>query len=208
MNNIINSNSSMVLFSDPNGFESHMVRFVLLEKGVAADIIDVDPNDKPKELADFNPYNATPTLLDRELVLYHINVILEYLEDRFPHPPLMPAIPIAKAENRLWTKRIFDDIATLVRDIQTSSSRKVAKSRKDLADILISVSPIFKEKPFFMSDDMTLSDCVLAPLLWRLPVLKVELPKIKAKPMFDYMDRMFELETFQKSLSEAEKTYN
>lgn len=208
MSMIINRNSAMTLFSDPNGFESHSVRFVLMEKGISAEIWEVDLNNKPAELADLNPYNSIPTLVDRELTLYDTNIILEYLDDRFPHPPLLPQFPIAKAQTRIYTKRVFVEIANLVKEIQNTQGRKLGQLRKILADKLISFSPIFKELPYFMSENISMPDCVLVPLLWRLKKLGVELPRPKAKGILDYMDKMFERDSFQKSLSEDEKKYN
>lgn len=206
---IINRNSAMTLFSDPNGLESHAVRFVLMEKGISVDIKNIDPEKKPEILADLNPYNSLPTLLDREeLTLYDTNIILEYLDDRFPHPPLLPQLPVAKAQTRIYAKRVFVELATLAKEVLDSQARKAAKPRKMLTDKIISLNPIFKELPFFMSDDISMPDCVLAPILWRLKILKIDLPKTKAKGILSYMEKMFERDSFQKSLSEEEKKYH
>jgi RNA polymerase-associated protein len=196
----------MTFFSDGEDHYSHRVRIVLAEKAVTVDIIDVDSFNKPDELADVNPYNELPALVDRDLVLYEPNVMMEYLDERFPHPPLLPVYPVARAESRLYMYRIQRDWAKLV-DLILSSKDKaaIAQAQKELREGLVSVSPIFEEKPYFMSDDFTIVDCCLAPILWRLPALGVEIPKEQARALYKYMDLVFARESFQESLSEAEQ---
>ena len=196
----------MTFFSDGEDHYSHRVRIVLAEKAVTVDIIDVDPFNKPDELADVNPYNELPALVDRDLVLYEPNVMMEYLDERFPHPPLLPVYPVARAESRLFMYRIQRDWAKLVDLILTSKDKEaVAKAQKELREGLLNVTPIFEEKPYFMSDEFTIVDCCLAPILWRLPVLGVEIPKDQARALYKYMDLVFSRESFQESLSEAEQ---
>ncbi len=203
---VIAKRSSMTFFSDGEDHYSHRVRIVLAEKAVTVDIIDVDPFNKPDELADVNPYNELPALLDRDLVLYEPNTMMEYLDERFPHPPLLPVYPVARAESRLFMYRIQRDWADLVDLILSSKDKEaVAKAQKELREGLISVAPIFEEKPYFMSDEFTIVDCCLAPILWRLPILGVEIPKEQAGPLHKYMDLVFARESFQESLSEAEQ---
>ncbi|NVK75354.1 stringent starvation protein A [Marinomonas sp. CT5] len=203
---VIAKRSSMTFFSDGEDHYSHRVRIVLAEKAVTVDIIDVDPFNKPDELADVNPYNELPALVDRDLVLYEPNVMMEYLDERFPHPPLLPVYPVARAESRLFMYRIQRDWAKLVDLILTSKDKEaVAQAQKELREGLLNVSPIFEEKPYFMSDDFTIVDCCLAPILWRLPVLGVEIPKEQARALHKYMDLVFSRESFQESLSEAEQ---
>lgn len=203
---VIAKRSSMTFFSDGEDHYSHRVRIVLAEKAVTVDIVDVDPFNKPDELADINPYNELPALVDRELVLYEPNVMMEYLDERFPHPPLLPVYPVARAESRLYMYRIQRDWACLV-DLILSSKDKAAveNAQKELRESLISVAPIFQEKPFFMSDEFTIVDCCLAPILWRLPILGVDIPQDQAKPLHKYMERLFARESFKESLSEAEQ---
>lgn len=198
--------SSMTFFSDGNDHYSHRVRIVLAEKGVTVDIINVDAGDKPEELADLNPYNSLPTLLDRDLVLYESKIMMEYLDERFPHPPLLPVYPVARGQCRLWIHRIEKDWCALVDKIEHGGTEKVLEAaRKDLRESLMGVAPIFGDKPFFMSEEFTLVDCCLGPILWRLPKLGVQLPQTKqTKPLYDYMDRIFEMESFRASLSELE----
>ena len=203
---VIAKRSSMTFFSDGEDHYSHRVRIVLAEKAVTVDIIDVDPFNKPEELADINPYNELPALVDRELVLYEPNVMMEYLDERFPHPPLLPVYPVARAESRLYMYRIQRDWAVLVDTILTSKDREaVEQAQKELRESLISVSPIFEEKPYFMSEEFTIVDCCLTPILWRLPVLGVEIDKEQAPGLYKYMDLVFERESFKESLSEAEQ---
>ena len=207
---VVAKRSSMTYFSDAQDHYSHRVRIVLAEKGVSVEIVDVDPSNKPELLAELNPYNALPTLVDRDLALYETKVMMEYLDERFPHPPLLPVYPVARAQSRLWMHRIEKDWSPLVDVIlSTRSVDKAEKARKELKENLLTVAPIFAELPYFMSEEFTIVDCCMAPILWRLKVLEVELPKTKqAKPLLDYMDRLFERESFQESLTELEKEMN
>ncbi len=205
---VIAKRSTMALFSDRRCHYSHRVRIVLAEKQVVFDLIDVDPAHKPRELSDLNPYNSLPTLADRELVLYESKVMMEYLDERFPHPPLLPVYPVARAESRQLIYRIERDWCSSVDRLQgTSNLKSQEKLRKELRESLLAVSPIFSEHPFFLSDEFTLVDCCMAPILWRLPALGVDLPATRqAKPLHAYMDRLFSRDSFQASLSEEERT--
>lgn len=204
---VVAKRSSMTFYSDSQSHYSHRVRIVLAEKGVAVDIIECIGDNKPEDLAQINPYNSLPTLVDRELVLYESKIMMEYLDERFPHPPLLPVYPVARGESRLYVYRIERDWSTLVDAIEANESKKaVEAARKELKEGLTAIAPIFGEKPFFMSEEFTLIDCCLAPILWRLPVLGVEIPQTKqTKPLFDYMERLFERESFKQSLSEFEQ---
>ena len=202
---VVAKRSSMTFYSDGTDHYSHRVRIVLAEKGVAVDIINVDPNNKPEDLASLNPYNSLPTLVDRDLVLYEANVMMEYLDERFPHPPLLPVYPVTRAQSRLWMHRIEKDWGGLIQTILTTDGKKADAARKELTESLISTSPIFAELPYFMSEDYSIVDCCLAPILWRLPILGIELPEKQCKPLLQYMERLFEREAFQASLSDAER---
>lgn len=203
---VVSKRSSMTFFSDGSDHYSHRVRIVLAEKGVTVEIHDVDPSNVPDELASLNPYNTLPTLVDRELVLYEAGIMMEYLDERFPHPPLLPVYPVARAESRLWLYRIQRDWCTLADIIfANKDDAAVSKARKELRESLIATSAIFAEKPYFMSDEYSIVDCYTAPLLWRLPVMGIELPEKQTKHLHEYMDRLFERESFQASLSEAEQ---
>jgi RNA polymerase-associated protein len=183
------------------------VRLVLAEKGVTVELVESENGAVSPELSELNPYSSMPTLVDRELVLYESKVMMEYLDERFPHPPLLPVYPVARAESRLFVYRIERDWATLVDAIQSSrSDNVVTKSSKELKESLMAVAPIFAEKPFFMSEEFSLVDCCVAPILWRLPALGVDIRVSKqSKPLFDYMERLFQREAFQESLTIQER---
>jgi RNA polymerase-associated protein len=197
----------MTFFSDNTSQYSHRVRIVLAEKGVTVDLIEADAAHPPAELADLNPYNSLPTLVDRDLVLYESKVMMEYLDERFPHPPLLPVYPVARAESRLYIHRIEKDWCSLVDSILHSRSDNVVKkATKELRESLMGIAPIFAEKPFFMSDEFTLVDCCLAPILWRLPSLGIDIRSSKqSKPLLAYMDSLFNRDSFQESLTEQER---
>jgi stringent starvation protein A len=204
---VVAKRSSMTFFSDSTSHYSHRVRIVLAEKGVTVDLIESDSLHPPAELADLNPYNSLPTLVDRDLVLYESKVMMEYLDERFPHPPLLPVYPVARAESRLIIHRMEKDWCTLVDSILHSRSDNVVnKSIKELREGIMGIAPIFEEKPFFMSEEFTLVDCCIAPILWRLPSLGVDIRSSKqTKPLLAYMDSLFNRESFQESLSEQER---
>jgi RNA polymerase-associated protein len=205
---VVTKRSSMLFYSDGSSQYSHRVRIVLAEKGVTVDIVDVDIHDKPEDLADLNPYNSLPTLVDRDLVLYEPNIMMEYLDERFPHPPLFPVYPVARAQSRLWMHRIEKDWCGLVDMLQaeTAPEKELDAARKELRENLVAIAPIFAEKPYFMSDEFTIVDCCVLPILWRLPELRIKLPDTKAtKALLEYRQRLFERESVQESLSEQEK---
>ena len=206
MSSVVAKRSLMTFFSDPQDHYSHRVRMVLAEKGVAVDIIEVDPGNKPEDLAEINPYNSVPTLLDRELVLYESTVIMEYLDERFPHPPLLPVYPVARAQSRLLIHRIETDWSGRVDLLMMGKGRETAldKARKELRESIVGIAPIFGETEFFMSDEFTLVDCCVTPILWRLPALDIKLPERSTRPMQKYMQKMFERDSFRTSLTEAE----
>jgi RNA polymerase-associated protein len=204
---VVAKRSSMTFYSDSESHYSHRVRIVLAEKGVTVDMVEADPAHPPAELADLNPYNSLPTLVDRDLVLYESKVMMEYLDERFPHPPLLPVYPVARAESRLFIHRIERDWCALVDAIlHTRSENVVKKSTKELRESIMGIAPIFAEKPYFMSDEFTLVDCCIGPILWRQPSLGVDIRTSKqSKPLQAYMDTLFDRESFQESLTEQER---
>lgn len=203
---VVTRRSTMALFSDGESHLSHCVRIVLAEKDITVEIIDTNPSDIPEEVSEYNPYNNLPTLVDRDLALYDAWVMMEYLDERFPHPPLLPVYPVTRAQTRLLHKRMERDWGALIDTIREGDKSTANKAAKELKENLVSIAPIFHEKPYFMSDELTLVDCCLVPILWRLPALGVDLPNNKqTKPLHDYMERMFKRRAFRASLSEQEK---
>jgi RNA polymerase-associated protein len=203
-NALANRRSVMNLFSSPVCPYCHRTRIVLAEKDITFESIDVDADNMPEDLSELNPYNTVPTLVDRDLVLYDSRVIVEYLDERFPHPPLMPVDPVSRAKTRLALHRVETDWFPYMLDILYNGEKVAGKSRKVLRESIIASSEIFAVMPFFLSQEFSLVDATIAPVLWRLPVLGIELPK-EAKPVLDYAERMFNRDAFQESLSEAER---
>jgi RNA polymerase-associated protein len=200
---VSNKRSVMTLYSDPMNPYCHRVRLVLAEKKITYEVEDIDPLNMPEALMELNPYGTLPTLVDRDLKLYESRIIMEYLDERFPHPPLLPVDPVSRSSSRLLLYRVENDWYSLM-DIILAGKKEAAKARKELRESLLSTAPVFGAKPFFMSDEFTLVDCAIAPLLWRLPVLGVEIPA-SAKGIHSYAKRLFERESFTHSLSEAER---
>ncbi|MHA6193211.1 glutathione S-transferase N-terminal domain-containing protein [Pseudomonas wadenswilerensis] len=196
----------LACYSDPADHYSHRVRLVLAEKGVSVEIISVAAGNQPARLLEANPYGTLPTLVDRDLALYESTVVMEYLDERYPHPPLLPVYPVARANSRLLIHRIQRDWCALVDQILDPRAKDAvrAQARKELRESLTGVSPLFADKPCFLSEEQSLVDCCLLPILWRLPLLGIELPR-QAKPLLDYMERQFAREPFQASLSAAER---
>jgi len=197
--------SIMTLFSSPDEPNSHRTRIVLAEKGIEIEIIDVVPGRYPEDLLDLNPYHSLPTLVDRDLVLYDSRVIIEYLDERFPHPPLMPVDPIQRAQFRLALYRIERDWYGQAQLIEEDHDKKhAARNRKVLRDGLLQSAEVFKVKPFFLSDDFSLVDASIAPILWRLQRYEIELPP-QAQSLTRYMGVLFARPSFRASLSVPER---
>ena len=195
----------MSLFSSPSDPWSHRARLVLAEKGLSIETIDVDAGKLPEDLLDLNPYHSVPTLVDRDLVLYDSRVIIDYLDERFPHPPLMPIDPITRAQFRVALYRLERDWYGLAREIEADpSSKSAAQSRKVLTEAISASAEVFKAKPFFLSDEFSLVDASIAPILWRLPFYNIELPA-QAQPIIRYMTAIFARPAFRASLSAIEK---
>ncbi len=201
---IANRRTIMTLFSGGTDIDSHRVRIVLAEKGINVDITEVTSDNLPEDLIDLNPYSSVPTLVDRELVLFESAVIVEYLDERFPHPPLMAVDPVSRAQSRLMFYRIRNDWDEAVERLSAENDKSAAKKRNELRDSLTAIAPLFNRQPFFLSEEYSLVDCAIAPLLWRLPFIGVSLPP-QAKPLLDYADKLFARESFQRSLTEAER---
>lgn len=202
--------ASTTLYTAVDEMESHAVRFIMAEKNIEADITNVSLEQIPEDILELNPCQMLPVLFDRGMVLYDLSVVSEYLDERFPFPPLLPVDPIEKAEKRLLIFRFtraegcwYD----LVNTIQTGNKTAANKARKMLNSNLIELIPLFSYQPFFKSEEMTIVDICLAPLLWRLKKLNINLGA-KGKPVNDYAKRLFKKDSFQTSLTDCEKEYN
>jgi RNA polymerase-associated protein len=195
----------MTLFSAPNDPWSHRTRIVLAEKGISIDIVSVEPGKFPEDLLDLNPYHSVPTLVDRDLVLYDSRVIIEYLDERFPHPPLMPVDPVTRAQFRLALYRIERDWYGLVQQIESDPDKKNSvRYKKILRDTILQSTDLFKIKPYFLSDEFSLVDATIAPILWRLQYYEIDLPP-QAQPIVKYASLLFSRPAFRESLSDAEQ---
>jgi RNA polymerase-associated protein len=200
----VTKRSVMVLFSDSKSPSSHRVRLVAQEKDIPIEIIEVESDNLPEDLLELNPYGTLPTLVDRDLVLYDPQVIIEYLDERFPHPPLMSVDPISKARARQMLRQIETEWYPMIDMIANGKDpEEVKAARRNLQERLIQLIPVFAHKPYFMSDDYSLVDISMAVLLWRLPSLGIDLPK-SAKPITDYAERILNREMFSDSLSDDE----
>ena len=202
---VANRRSVMTLFSRPTDIHSHRTRLVLAEKNINIEISNVMGPDLPEDLMDLNPYHTVPTLVDRDLTLYDSRVIIEYLDERFPHPPLMPVDPVSRAQFRLALFRIETDWYSIAEEAETSVDGKLGtKARKMLRESILQSMELFGARPYFLSEDFSLVDCTIAPLLWRLPVYGIDLGK-DAEPIEEYMERVFARRSFQQSLTELEQ---
>jgi len=202
---VANRRSVMTLFSRPTDIHSHRTRVVLAEKNINIEISNIAGPDLPEDLLDLNPYHTVPTLVDRDLTLYDSRVIVEYLDERFPHPPLMPVDPVTRAQFRLALFRIEKDWYSIAEEAEANGDGKLAtRPRKLLRESILQSTEIFGARPYFLSEDFSLVDCTIAPLLWRLPVYGIDLGA-DAEPIEAYMNRVFARRSFQQSLTELEQ---
>ncbi|NOR68751.1 MAG: stringent starvation protein A [Methylomarinum sp.] len=204
MTNSTARKSVMTLFSSSTCALSHCARLVLHEKNITVDIEFFNPSQPPEDLLELNPTGASPTLIERDLVLYDSRIIMEYLDERFPHPPLHQMDPVSRANTRMIIKRIDQDWYQLLDEIINSGEKKSARSKKMLRESLMAATPIFESQPYFMSEEYSLIDCIMAPLLWRLPSLGIDINSL-GSAIAIYANRLFTRPAFQESLSEAEK---
>jgi len=195
----------MRLYCDGDCIHSHRVRLVLAEKNIDAEIDIVDPQDIPEDLIHLNPYQSLPTLVDRDLVLYDAGVITEYLDERYPHPPFLPLDPVSRARARLTLYRMEKDWYSLLPALDGGNPDLAAKARQALQDSVTASAKLFAVKTFFLSDDFSLLDAYLVPLLWRFNHYGINLTQ-GAEPVKEYQQRMFSRSQFQESLTELEKS--
>ncbi len=198
------SRNVLTLYSGKVCLRSHQVRLVLAAKGVSYDLILVDPAKPPEDLIDLNPYQSVPTLVDRDLVLHDVDVICDYLDERYPHPPLMPVDPNSRARLRMAERRVEWEWLPLVEEIQTGNKATADKARKHLREAMLSSAPVFKAAKFFLNNEMSIADCLLAPLVWRLPALGLNLSR-EGQPILDYGERIFRNPGFARSLTPDER---
>jgi stringent starvation protein A len=202
--NIFSRRSVMTLFSPPDCPLSHAVRLVLHEKAIVSEVEFYDPNNPPEELLELNPTGVSPTLVERDLVLYDSRIIMEYLDERFPHPPLHQMDPVSRANARMIIKRIDQDWYPLLYEAIESGDKKNSKAKKQLRENLIAAAPVFADRPFFMSEEFSLIDCAIAPLMWRLPAFGIDVATPN-NAITNYAQRIFNRPAFKSSLSDAEK---
>ncbi len=203
---------STILYSSATDMESHAVRFIMAEKNIEREIANIrtKTTEIPEEILDLTPYPVLPTLFDRGVVLYDLSVIMEYLDERFPFPSLLPVDPIEKSEKRLLIFRFTRDTNNwfqLANIIETGAKREAEEARKTLKSSLIELVPLFAHQPFFKSNEMTIVDACLAVLLWRLKKFGIDLGT-PGKAVTDYAQRLFAKESFKESLTDCEKEYN
>jgi stringent starvation protein A len=205
---VTNKRSVMTLYSDSLDIYCHRVRMVLAEKGVNVEIIDVNLADKPEDLGQLNPYNSVPTLVDRDLIIYESRIIMEYLDERFPHPPLMPVYPVQRAKNRQIIYRIDREMYKQYHQlIDAKNDKDRNKAKQLLLEMIVSLEPVFAQHIYFLNEEFSMVDCCLAALIWRLPQLGITIP-IKNKGFHAYCERVFERHTFKESLSDAESEFH
>lgn len=203
MTSSANKRSVMTLFSNKTNIYCHQVRIVLAEKGVTYETEIVDPQALPEDLMELNPYGTVPTLLDRDLVLFNSRIIMEYLDERFPHPPLMPVYPVARGKSRLLMLRIEQDWYPTLETAQNAASEaERAQALKQLKEEILAIAPIFSQNTYFMNDEFSLIDCYVAPLLWRMQELGVEFSGAGSKAVKSYMSRVFTRDSFLQSVGE------
>ena len=197
--------SVISIYSVSDSYDSHRIRFLLKTKNISSiDVIEVDPLNPPEDLIHINPYLSTPTVVDRDLALYGTTVITEYLDERYPHPPLMPPDPVTRAKLRLYTYRMEKDWLKYIPILEGSDEEKKKQARTEVFEKLSSSVELFSETKFFLSGDMTLVDTCLAPFLWRLEHYGIDWEELP-KPIRTYAHMIFRKEAFKQSVSEQER---
>ncbi|HZX69556.1 MAG TPA: glutathione S-transferase N-terminal domain-containing protein [Rhodanobacter sp.] len=196
--------NALTLYTTADDIQCHRARLVLAAKGVSYERVLVDPAKPPQDLVDLNPYASTPTLIDRDLTLFDTAVVCEYIDERYPHPPLMPIDPQSRARLRVAAVRIEKDWLSEVDTIR-AGGRAADGARKRLREQMLSTVPLFKASKFFLNPEMSLADCLVAPVIWRLPWLRVELGR-EGKPIIDYGERLFHSQGFSRSMTDEEKS--
>lgn len=194
----------MTLYSGTTDPYSHRCRFVLYEKGMDFEVIDVDVFNMPEDLAVMNPYNKVPVLVERDLILYEANIINEYIDERFPHPQLMPPDPVMRARARLFLHRFEQELFCHIDGLESNNAKASEKAREAVRSNLTQLAPIFGKQKFMLGDEFSMLDVAIAPLLWRLEHYGIQLDK-EANPLMKYAERLFSRQGFIEALTPAEK---
>lgn len=194
----------MKLYSGSVDPFSHRCRIVLFEKGMDFEVIDVDLANKTEDLAVLNPYGSVPVLVERDLVLSEANIINEYIDERFPHPQLMPADPVMRARARLFLYSFEQDLFSHIKDLESSDEAVVAKARKTVRDNLTQLVPIFSRQEYLLGDEYSMLDVAVTPLLWRLEHYGIQMPS-QAAPLLKYAERLFARPLYAEAMTPSEK---
>ncbi|WP_230348082.1 glutathione S-transferase N-terminal domain-containing protein [Methylobacillus methanolivorans] len=194
----------MTLYSGTTCPYSHRCRIVLFEKGMDFQVIDVDMANKPEDLAVINPHNTVPVLVERDLVLEQANIINEYIDERFPHPQLMPADPVMRARARLFLHNFEEQLFSHIADIESGNTKAADKARATIRDNLTQIVPLFSRQEYILGDEFSMLDVAIAPLLWRLGHYGIELPK-QAAPLLKYAERIFSRPAYIEAMTPSEK---
>jgi RNA polymerase-associated protein len=194
----------MTLYSGTTDPYSHRCRFVLFEKGMDFQVIDVDVFNKPEDLAVMNPYNRVPVLVERDLILYEANIINEYIDERFPHPQLMPADPVMRARARLFLHRFEQELFCHIEGLESGIPKSADKARVAVRENLTQIAPVFTKQKYMLGDEFSMLDVAIAPLLWRLDHYGIQLDK-EATPLMKYSERLFSRPAYSEAMTPSEK---
>ncbi|MDO6387349.1 MULTISPECIES: glutathione S-transferase N-terminal domain-containing protein [Uliginosibacterium] len=194
----------MNLYSGTTDPFSHRCRIVLYEKGMDFQVVDVDLFNKPEDIAAINPYNRVPVLVDRDLILYESNIINEYIDERFPHPQLMPPDPIMRAKARQILHTLENELFSHIEALEKNQKAAADKARGHVRDQLMQLVPLFAKQKYMLGDEFSMLDVAVAPLLWRLEHYGIELPKTAA-PLMKYAERIFTRQGFIDALTPSER---
>jgi RNA polymerase-associated protein len=194
----------MTLYSGTTDPYSHRCRFVLFEKGMDFQVIDVDVYNKPEDLAVMNPYNTVPVLVERDLILYEANIINEYIDERFPHPQLMPPDPVMRARARLFLHRFENELFCHIQGLESNNAKAAEKARAAVRENLTQIAPVFTKQKYMLGDEFSMLDVAIAPLLWRLDHYGIQLDK-DAAPLMKYAERLFSRPAYIEAMTPAEK---
>ena len=194
----------MVLYSGTTCPFSQRCRFVLFEKGMDFEIRDVDLFNKPEDINVMNPYGQVPILVERDLILYESNIINEYIDERFPHPQLMPADPVMRARARLFLHRFEKELFCHIDALEGGNQKNAERARNQVRDALMQIAPVFSKHKYMLGEEYSMLDVAITPLLWRLEYYGVQMPK-RAAPLMKYAERLFARPAFSEALTSAER---